>query len=148
MDYQKKCKDAGLEASESFWQAKPLEIENTYNGAGPDHFPMALRLFLEKELGETDIEKLESAGRKVLTKLLELYALAFVIHDWDFKQSDGTEESFHKANDRMWQNIRILLSAKYSFWNPFSWKERAIWWGKGRAAYYACEEYGFDAWRD
>lgn len=148
MSYQDMCKKAGLKAPESFWSAKPEEIETCYNGAGPDKIPMAARLFLEKILGESDIEKLEQGGRKILTKLLDLYEPAFVIHDWDFKQSNGTEAKFHEANERMWQNMRILLNKAYSIWNPFKWKERALWWGKGKAAYYACEEYGLDAWRD
>lgn len=90
------------------------EIQEIYNGAGPDSW----------------IE----LGREVLTILMSLFKPAILIHDLDFDNSDGTEETFQKVTDRWKANCRAVLDANYPLltWKqlmPEYRRERAYWYG-------------------
>lgn len=62
--------------------------------------------------------------RSVATRHFELFEPAALIHDMRNYVSDGSEESFHKANLEFYRNCILLAKQKYPFWN---WKRyRAI----------------------
>jgi len=99
-----------------------------FNGAGPDW--------------------MSGVSRKILSFILRYYAAAFLIHDLDFHFNTDAADTpanrarFHTANKRMWKNIKILNAAKFGWYNPRRW-----WWRlKGRAAYSACQSFGWSAW--
>lgn len=136
MTLKEQCLKFGLDAPAAFWHADALEIGRIYNGAGPDNLPKALS-FLDA-----------TYVRQELTEWLKLFELAFVIHDYEFAFSDGTEASFHAANKRMLANMKKILDAEYPFWKFWTWGFRSRWWLRAKAAYIACERFGLDAWRD
>ena len=104
------------------------EVEECYNGAGPDW--------------------MSEFSRTVLTMLLRYYAPAFIIHDVEFAMNDDFENTDHNwqrfedCNDRMWRNIQKLNAYIFAWYNP-----RKYWWlAKGWLAYQACGKFGFSAW--
>lgn len=122
------CKKYDLDAVKEFWATPEEEIAYIYNGAGPDWMlPL---------------------GRKVITYLLDLFQGAFIIHDFDFQRSDKSRENFDIANLRMKQNMGRILDKEYPVGNPFNWFQRARWWWRMRAAYRACDRFGWSAWCD
>ena len=136
MSLKEQCMKYGLAAPSAFWHADDLEIARIYNGAGPDNMPKALSFLDAAEV------------RQELTEWLKLFELAFVIHDYEFAFSDGTEASFHATNDRMLANMKKILEAEYPFWKFLMWRFRSRWWLRAQAAHFACEKFGLEAWRD
>ena len=104
------------------------ELAGIYNGAGPDWMS----------------EKL----RKVLTRRLDLFECAFLIHDVDFENADATRVTFNAVNKRMWANIRKVINKKMPMSDIGLWGKRGYWWFKGWAAYRACKRFGWSAWED
>jgi len=146
--YIAQCKAAGLKAPLAFWQLTEAEIAQIFNGAGPDHFPVAFNLFL-RFVCFTDQAGADADGRAFLTWLLRYFKLAFVVHDFRFDRSDRTEAGFHIANQEMLDNMKILLNAGYPIWNPFNWPTRSWLWTKMKLTYEACEsDSGLAAWKD
>ncbi|MCP3967198.1 MAG: hypothetical protein GY750_19135 [Lentisphaerae bacterium] len=117
-----------LEAPDNFFLCTDKELSAMYNGAGPDW------------LGDW--------GRERLTSRLDLFEAAFLIHDFEYACSDHTEEGFEEANNRMWQNMRKIIFAVYSWRKISNWDNIAYWLVKAFAAYRACARLGWSTWMD
>lgn len=117
-----------LEVTDEFQKCKEEELEYIYNGAGPDWLP--------------------AWGREVLSDFLKLFAPAFIVHDFDYSRSDKTLKSFHEANNRMLRNMKKILDTEYPFSMVWTWRTRARWYLRMKAAFNACEEFGESAWMD
>ena len=118
----------GLIEPDYFRKRSLSELATIYNGAGPDW--------------------MSTISRSVLTFLLRFFATAFLIHDVEFHENKNrldTPENraeFHRANKRMWKNIKILVAANFAWYNPRRW----YWRTKGWLAYRACQKWGWSAW--
>lgn len=75
------------------------DIAADYNGCGPEWFPGFIR------------EK--------LTSFLALFEPAFLVHDSDFSQADGSTFAFAQANDRLEMNCLRLANYNYPW---YSWR--------------------------
>jgi hypothetical protein len=140
------CRRAGLHAPDSFWAASEEEIAANFNGAGPDTFSLSRWRIVRAVFGDSD---LNAAFRAILTRFLELFVLAFVIHDWRYANADRTEAGFHAANAEMLANMAILLEQAFPFRQFWRWADRARWWLRMRLAYRAVEsDDGYQAWMD
>ena len=95
-----------------------------YNGTGPEFLPERIRAKLDK--------------------IAEPFLPAVMVHDIDFTFSDGTVESFNRANDRLLENcVKCALDA-----HPWhSWRRYAL-FAKAFAIYRACCKFGWKAWTD
>ena len=103
--------------------ALPLnDLAAAYNGTGPEFFPDAIRA------------KLDSAARPFLP--------AFMVHDVDFTNSDGTVGSFRSANTRLLVNC-IICALDAHPWH--SWRRYAL-IIEAYALYRACAKFGWIAW--
>ena len=71
-------------------------LQTIYNGVGPDRWPDSVR--------------------QLLTGLASLYEAAVMIHDVEFKESDGTVSSFLDTVEHFKANIRIIQQTEYPFW--------------------------------
>ena len=71
-------------------------LRHAYNGCGPERWPKELR------------EKLDDVTM--------IFAPAFLVHDLDFEQSDGTEDKMCEANERLHRNTRRIVRWRYPFW--------------------------------
>jgi hypothetical protein len=128
MKLKELCKKYDLKATDEFWATDEVELAYIYNGAGPDWLP--------------------EFGRDILTKFLELFKAAFVIHDFDFDRSDGTKKSFDEANLRMKHNMKKILNIEYPFRKFWRWITRSRWWSRAKLAYTFCDQFGWSAWVD
>ncbi|OGV38580.1 MAG: hypothetical protein A2020_00650 [Lentisphaerae bacterium GWF2_45_14] len=126
MDLKILCKNYGLNAVPKFWETSELRLREIYNGAGPDWLP--------------------DWGRKILTSFLKIFKGAFVIHDFDYERSDKSLPNFNAANDRMLSNMMKILDKDYPFSSILKWPARARWWVRAKAAYKACEKFGWPTW--
>lgn len=144
------CRAAGLQAEPEFWATSEADVAAIYNGAGPDHFPTAINMLL-RVLTFANSDEADDNGRDFLTFMLRLFDLVFAIHDFDFRpgRPDKSEDAFHAANQRMLDNMEIILNAEYPLWQFWWYFERAWWWTKMQLAYEACESNaGLAAWND
>ena len=73
-------------------------LAQIYNGIGPDAFPEWLRGFV--------------------TALHPSLAAVAVIHDVEWSESDGTDETFKATNDRFKRNGYKVAETEYGWWNP------------------------------
>ena len=128
MDLKTLCKKQKLIATDAFWNTPEDVLRKIYNGAGSDSMP--------------------AWSRAILTEFLRIFKGAIVIHDFDFDRSDRTEEKFHEANKRMYDNMKIILDTTYPLYSILEWGERAKWWFKMKAVYEAIELCGLSAWKD
>ncbi|MFA6717365.1 MAG: hypothetical protein WCS27_18435 [Victivallaceae bacterium] len=124
MDFQILVMKYALSAPESFLAATEEEIDSVYNGAGPDWMP--------------------EWGCDILTEFLRIFKPAIAIHDWRYEYADGTEEGFKTANEEFLANMRKIIAAEYSRWNPLYWK----WQWRAWLAYRACVKLGWSSWLD
>lgn len=109
-----------LDAEESFGSTSAEILDEVYNGCGPNWMP--------------------SQFRYVLTELLDRYEPAFLIHDWDFEFLVKTNDNFHHANKRLFNNCMALMKLEVPWWRFLRrWHERA----KILAIYRACERFGY-----
>ena len=115
---------AELDGVDELIDAPTWALARCYNGCGPEWMPSDLR--------------------DKLTRFLELFEPAFLGHDWDFSNSDGSEERFHAANLRLLCNCRKLADRKYGWWNWKRYRARAA----AFALYEAVETFGWKAWTD
>ena len=148
MDLKTLCKHYDLDATPAFWNASEIHIREVYNGAGPDDFSKAIRFMLKLRYPNLSAEEAEEKLRKEITEFLSIFKPAFVIHDFDFDISDGTEKKFHEANLRMFANMKKILDMEYPFKKLWLWPIRARWWVRMNAAYNAVEKFGMSAWKD
>ncbi len=120
------CIDYEFEAQEGFYLCPLDQLEQIFNGCGPDWFPPFFR------------DKLSS--------YLRFFEAAFLEHDFSFSISDRTKKGFHAANKRLYRNCKKLIAARYSWWrNPIIKARRYL---QSRAIYKACDEFGWSAWID
>lgn len=73
-------------------------LAQIYNGIGPDAFPEWRRGFV--------------------TALHPSLAAVAFIHDVEWHESDGTDETFKATNDRFKRNGYRVAEAEYGWWNP------------------------------
>ncbi len=138
------CRAAGLEAPEAFWSDSEANIAAIFNGCGPDDFTGLPGHVLDALVGP---DRADAVGRAILGRFLELFTPAFVIHDWEYHQSDRTEAGFHAANLRMLRNMELLLEQAHPFRRFWEWPERVRWWIRLRLAFRAVESAaGYQAW--
>lgn len=71
-------------------------LRRAYNGCGPERWPQALR------------DKLDG--------WTQMYAPSILVHDLDFDESDGRQETMHEANERFHRNNRRIFKYSYPFW--------------------------------
>lgn len=114
-----------LEVSQQFKQCSIEKLEKEYNGCGADWMP--------------------SETRNILTWCFVNYEPAFLIHDIDFYFSDKSEDSFHLANRRLYSNCRKIIKKTVPFWR---FLKRITEYEKCELIYFACELFGWGAWKD
>ena len=88
----------GLEDREILSKYPMNRLAQIYNGIGPDAFPEWLRGFV--------------------TALHPSLAAVAFIHDVEWSESDGTDETFKATNDRFKRNGSKVAEAEYGWWNP------------------------------
>lgn len=88
--------DYCLRGSNKLLKYSDEALQNIYNGVGPDRWPDNVR--------------------SLLTGLASLYEPAVVIHDVEFKESDGLDVSFKDTVDHFRENAKIILKKEYPLW--------------------------------
>lgn len=88
--------DYDLRATNKLLKYCDEALQAIYNGVGPDRWPENVR--------------------RLLTGLAALYAPAVMIHDVEFKESDGTVSSFLDTVEHFKANVKIIQRAEYPFW--------------------------------
>ncbi len=71
-------------------------LRRAYNGCGPERWPQAWRDKLDEET--------------------QMYAPSILVHDLDFDESDGRDDTMHEANERFHRNNRRIFRHFYPFW--------------------------------
>ena len=97
-------------------------LAKIYNGIGPDAFPEWLRGFV--------------------TALHPSLAAVAFIHDVEWHESDGTDETFKATNDRFKRNGRKVAQAEFGWWNP---RRYAVMNQARRFGNY-CQRFGKGGW--
>lgn len=98
------------------------QLDNAYNGCGPEYLP--------------------SFARKALDKITAVFAPAFMVHDVDFTLADGLKAAFDAANFRLLINcMKCALDAA-----PWYSRQRYILLAEAWAIYRACDKFGWSAW--
>lgn len=126
------CFEYELKDREVLSQFTNDELEQFYNGAGPDSW--------------------KPEYRKKLTTAMSLFEPVVLIHDTQFFMSDGSEEGFKRTVDVWKENCKIIFNKKYPFWTVkiFSSKyrrERLYWRGVMHATMIAiATNSAKDAW--
>lgn len=119
---QRLCEEYGLEGREILAGHTDEELAGIFNGIGPEAFPQWLRAALDA--------------------LHPSLAPVAFIHDVEWSESDGSEESFAESNARFRRNGITVACAAYG--------------GGGRAATRSCgtpgssricQRFGWSAWR-
>jgi len=133
-----------LDMPDSFKNATDETIRTVYNGCGPDHFNSVFD-WLAEHVFKVKPDQVDDVLRDKLTAHYAFFEAAFMIHDWDFQNSDGTESSFHTANKRLYANCKRLVAALLSWWKePIAKAKREIQcWN----IFTACERFGLEAWQ-
>ena len=121
---------AELDGVDELIDAPTWALARCYNGCGPEWIDNCLIYGVRI--------------RDKLTRFLELFEPAFLQHDWDFSNSDGSEDRFHAANLRLLYNCRKLADRKYGWWNWKRYRARAA----AFALFEAVETFGWKAWTD
>ena len=88
--------DYDLRGSNKLLKYSDEELQHIYNGVGPDRWPDNVR--------------------KLLTGLAAWFEPAVMIHDTEFKESDGTVSSFLDTVDHFKANVKLILKAEYPLW--------------------------------
>ncbi len=88
--------DYGLRGSNKLLKYSDEALQAIYNGVGPDRWPDNVR--------------------KLLTGLAALYEAAVMVHDTEFKESDGTVSSFLDTVEHFKANVKIIQQTEYPFW--------------------------------
>ena len=98
------------------------ELVKIYNGIGPDAFPEWLRGFV--------------------TALHPSLAAVAFIHDVEWFESDGTDETFAATNDRFKRNGYRVAEAEFAWCNPRRW----IVMNQARRFGNICQKFGRGGW--
>ena len=117
------CGEYELEGREILSRYTDWGLACIFNGIGPESFPAWLRAALDA---------LHPSLRPV----------AF-IHDVEWHESDGTEESFAESNARFRRNGVKVACAAFAWWRPRRYKVMWDAWKFSRI----CQRFGWSAWR-
>lgn len=88
--------DYELRGSNKLLKYNDEALQEIYNGVGPDRWPENVR--------------------QLLTKLAALYEAAVMVHDVEFRESDGMLDSFLDTVEHFKANIKIILKKEYPLW--------------------------------
>ena len=97
-------------------------LAQIYNGIGPDAFPAWLR--------------------GCVTALHPSLAVVAFIHDVEWSESDGTDETFKATNDRFKRNGYKVAEAEFGWYNPRRW----IVMNQARRFGNICQKFGRSGW--
>lgn len=117
----RKIESAQLEGREILERYLASEIDEIYNGIGPDRFPDWLR--------------------EIVTETAEIFEPAALIHDVRFDEG-GTKADFMAANNEFYRNCCKLVKQEYSWWRP----ARYVLLNKARRWRNYCEIFGLDGY--
>ena len=90
------CFEYNLKDQEILSQFTEDELEQFYNGAGPDSW--------------------KPEYRQKLTVAMALFEPVVLIHDIQFFMSDGSEDGFRHTVDIWKENCKIIFNKEYPFW--------------------------------
>ena len=113
---------ADLDGSDVLASVPAEDLQKIYNGCGP--------------------EWLHAKVRRILDKFFDVFAPAFLQHDFDFSNGDGNPTLFNEANDRLKRNCLILADRKFPWYN---WK-RYIARDAALVIADACRQFGWSAY--
>ena len=116
------CEEYGLEGLEILSKYTDEQLAAIYNGIGPEAFPQWLRAALDAVHPS-------------------LAPVAF-IHDVEWHESDGSEESFAESNVRFRRNGIAVACAAFGWWRPRRYK---VMWDAVKFAR-VCQRFGWSAW--
>lgn len=116
------CEECKLENREILSKYTDGELASIFNGIGPDAFPQWLR--------------------SALDALHPSLAPVALIHDAEWHESDGTEESFTESNSRFRRNGCAVASASFGWWRLRRYK---VMWDSVKFAR-ICQRFGWSAW--
>lgn len=116
------CEKYELEGREILKKYTNTELASIYNGIGPESFPLWLR--------------------SVLDALHPSLAPVAFIHDVEWENSDGTEESFAASNERFKENGYKVAKALFAWWRP----RRYLVMNDARRFGNICQAFGWNAW--
>lgn len=88
--------DYKLRGANKLLKYSDVDLQNIYNGVGPDRWPEEVR------------------GK--LTQVASLFAPAVCVHDVEFTESDGLEDSFKDTVEHFKSNVKIILKKEYPLW--------------------------------
>ena len=117
------CERCELENREILAKYTDEQLAAIYNGIGPEAFPQWLRAALDAVHPS-------------------LAPVAF-IHDVEWHESDGSEESFAESNARFRRNGCKVACAAFGWWRPRRYKVMWDAWKFSRI----CQRFGWSAWR-
>ena len=115
------CEEYGLEGSELLVGRTDEELARLYNGIGPEAFPQWLRAALDA--------------------LHPSLAPVAMIHDVEWSESDGREETFAESNARFRRNGCKVASASFGWWRP---RRYLVMWDSVKFAR-ICQRFGWGA---
>lgn len=116
--------EAELDGVELFAQFSIDDIQREYNGLGPAS--------LKPEL------------REKLSRYLDLFLPAVLIHDLRYAASDLSRRNFNFANMEFRENCLKLANRAYPFWN---WRRYRAWFVAELMFAGVASEFGWDAWQ-
>ena len=120
---REQCEKYELENREILAKYTDEQLADIYNGIGPEAFPQWLRAALDAVHPS-------------------LAPVAF-IHDVEWHESDGSEESFAESNARFRRNGVKVACAAFAWWRPRRYKVMWDAWKFSRI----CQRFGWSAWR-
>lgn len=112
----------GLEDREILEKYPMNRLAAIYNGIGPDAFPEWLR--------------------NCISALHPTLAPVAFIHDVEWWESDGTDETFAKTNERFKENGYRAAREEYGWYNPHRW----IVMNQARRFGNYCQMFGRSGW--
>jgi len=115
----------GLQGLDFLLDCSPEECRREYNGIGPEFLPEDVR--------------------EAITRYLEKFEPAALIHDMRFSVSDGTAASFNYANMEFYANCKMLANFWYPWWNWRRYRARCL---AGMMYDAVSGDAGWKAWRD
>lgn len=120
-ELRKKCYELELEGKEILDKYTDEDLEEIYNGIGPDRFPDWLR--------------------EIVTESAELFEPAALIHDVEYEEG-GTKEQFTEANERFKRNCYALVKERFALYDI----RRYLWMNKARRWSNYCQLFGGEGW--
>ena len=115
------CEEYGLEGREILDKYTDEELAALFNGIGPEAFPSWLRTALDA--------------------LHPSLAPVAMIHDVEWSESDGREETFAASNARFRRNGCKVASASFGWWRP---RRYLVMWDSVKFAR-ICQRFGWGA---